>query len=102
MELVTPVPDTQISGFGTLTGAVTNSSSATIAVTGGNMTANSGITNSAAITIASGDTLSSTTTITNNCGWNDHPLRRNPQLDRRQRHRQQFTHLAAPSAAPAR
>ena len=59
----------KISGYGTLTGAVTNSSSATIAVTGGNMTANGGITNSATITIASGDKLSSNSgAFTNNTG----------------------------------
>ena len=51
--------NTQITGFGTLIGGVTNSSGALIAVTGGNMTANSGITNTAAITIDTGRTLSS-------------------------------------------
>src|SRR5215469_8540018 len=60
-----------ITGSGTLTGAVTNQSSATIAVTGtsATLTANSGISNSATITIATGDTLSSNSgALTNSSG----------------------------------
>ena len=58
-----------ISGFGTLVGSVTNQTSATLAVTGGSMIADSGITNSATVTVASGDTLSSASgSFTNNTG----------------------------------
>ena len=55
----------QISGWGVLTGVVTNSSGATIAVSGGILTVNSGLTNSASVTIAATGTLASSGTISN-------------------------------------